>query len=113
MSGPQTRALSPDQVRRLEKFRMAAHEGAPHGYSLPLLRTAIGAQFGWRTLKKALQGRPVLVLHYAYIVQWMDRFLAGPSDGQQPMDFKSRAAGEREEPNGEESEATRTIRGSR
>lgn len=111
--GPQTRALNPDQIHRLEKFRMAAHEGAPHGYSLPLLRTAIGAQFGWRTLKKALQGRPVSVLHHAYIVQWIERFLSVPSDGRSVMDSKSRAAGEKDESDEETSEATRTVRGSR
>jgi hypothetical protein len=113
MPGPQTRALTQDQIQRLEKFRMASHEGAPHGYSLPLLKTAIGAQFGWRTLKKALQGRPVSVLHHAYIVQWIERFLSVPSDDRPVVDFKARASGEKDEQDEETSEITRTVRGSR
>jgi hypothetical protein len=108
--GPRTRSLSPAQIQRLEKFRRASHEGAPHGYSLPLLRTAMGASFGWETLKKALAGRPVMELHYAYIAQWIERFLETPP----VQDGKAAASGEKPEENGdEETEAARTLRGSR
>jgi len=55
----------------------------------------------------------VSVLHHAYIVQWIERFLARPGDGSQVVDFKSRAAGEKDESDEETSEATRTVRGSR
>jgi hypothetical protein len=109
--GPRTRTLSPAQIQRLEKFRRASHEGAPHGYSLPLLRTAMGASFGWETLKKALAGRPVMELHYAYIAQWIERFLEAPAP---VVDGKAAASGEKPEENGtDESEAARTIRGTR
>jgi hypothetical protein len=73
--GRQTRILCKERIERLEKFRRASHEGAPHGYSLPLLRSAMAASFGWRTLQKALQGLPIWELHYRYIVQWIDRYL--------------------------------------
>jgi hypothetical protein len=102
-SGPQTRRLTPAQINLLEKFRRASHEGAPHGYTLPMLRSAMGASFGWQTLKKALAGRPVLELHHAYIVQWMERYL----EPEAPVrDGKAAASGEKDE----EAEATGTIR---
>jgi len=116
--GRQSRTLNRSQIQRLEDFRRASHEGAPHGYSLPQLRSAMAAGFGWRTLQKALLGRPVWDLHYSYIAQWIDRFLPAPP----VRDGKAAAAGEREgneEPaeiiaDAEESEgATRTVRGSR
>ena len=92
--GPRTRRLTPAQIKLLEKFRRASHEGAPHGYTLPLLRSAMGASFGWETLKKALAGRPVLELHHGYIVQWMERYL----EPEAPVrDGKSAASGERDE----------------
>jgi len=85
--------LTRDQIERLKEFRRASHEGAPHGYSLPLLRAAMGAKFGWRTLQTALLGRPVWELSHSFIVQWIERYLpAIPA----VLDQKSRAAGERE-----------------
>ena len=93
--GPQTRSLHPAQIKRLEKFRRASHEGAPHGYSLPLLRTAMGASFGWQTLKKALAGRPVLELHHSYITQWIERYLEEPPAVRSGKDA---ASGERDDP---------------
>jgi hypothetical protein len=90
--------LSPAQIQWLEKFRRSPHEGAPHGYTLPLLRTAMGASFGWETLKKALAGRPVLELHHAYIAQWIARYLEPPA----VRSGKDAASGERDEPEGED-----------
>jgi hypothetical protein len=123
--GPRTRKLTPDQIQRLEKFRRESHEGAPHGYSLPLLRTAMGMRFGFRTLGKALQGLPIAELSYSAIAQWIERYLpAVPA----VLDSKQLASGEREDdfngrpaPDGEEAKndaeetpgTTRTIRGSR
>jgi|SRR5882672_4086051 len=113
--GRESKALRPDQIKRLESFRRASHEGAPHGYSLPLLRTAMGAGFSWATLKKALQGRPVWVLHHAYIVEWLDRYVPA---AEPPQDGKTASAGgDNGEENGadgeEKGETTRTVRGSR
>lgn len=112
--GRQSRSLNRSQIERLERFRRASHEGAPHGYSLPQLRSAIAAQFGWRTLAKALQGRPVWELHYAYIAQWVDRYLPTPP----VRDGKAEAAGKDSEPletvdAEEEGGTVRTVRGSR
>lgn len=121
--GRQTRKLTPSQIGRLETFRRARHEGAPSGYSLPQLRSAMGIGCSWETLQKALQGLPVWDLHHASIVQWIDRFVPVP----EIRDGKAAAAGEREEESegvsGEESPerndaeetngAARTVRGSR
>jgi hypothetical protein len=104
--GPRTRRLSTTQIHLLDRFRRASHEGAPHGYSLPLLRTAMGASFGWETLKKALAGRPVLELHYAYIAEWIERFLERPPA---PRDGKAAASGEREEQEPPEVAATEAV----
>ena len=113
--GRQARTLRKDQIERLEEFRRASHEGALHGYSLPQLRSAMGAGFGWRTLQKALQGRPVWDLSYFYIAQWIERFLPA---GKPVHDGKAAAAGDSPEPeedsNAEaETGTTRTVRGSR
>lgn len=75
MRGRQTRVLSKEQMDRLERFRTARHDGAESGYSLPQLTKAMAAPFGYRTVQKALQGLPVWVLHHAYIVSWLDRFV--------------------------------------
>lgn len=114
--GRQTRTLRPDQIERLKRFRMASHDGAPHGYSLPQLRLAMDASFGWETLRNALLGRPIWDLSHAYIVQWLDRYIPAADP---PIDGKTAAAGEREEFSTEKEDAqetegtTRTVRGSR
>jgi hypothetical protein len=107
--GRQTRALTADQVKRLEAFRRSSHDGARHGYSLPLLKTAMGIGCSWETLQKALQGLPVWDLHHSAIAAWIERYLPAPAPER---DGKAAASGERDEENGE-TEATRTIRGSR
>jgi hypothetical protein len=108
--GRQTRTLTLDQRSRLERFRRASHDGAPHGYSLPLLRTAMQIGCSWETLQKALLGLPVWDLHHSAIVAWIERYLPVSTPVH---DGKAAAAGEREEENGENGEAARTIRGSR
>lgn len=109
--GRPSRTLNPEYRARLEKFRRLSHEGARSGYSLAQLRSAMAAPFGWQTLKKALAGQPVWELSHAYIMEWIDRYLpAAPVIHS----GKDAAAGDGpEEENGEESEATRTVRGSR
>lgn len=73
--GRQTKTLTKEQIERLRTFAMAPHQGAAGGYSLPQLRTAMSAPFGYKTLGKALQGAPVWVNSHFYIVQWLDRYL--------------------------------------
>jgi hypothetical protein len=101
--GRTSRALTPHQIERLDRFRRSAHDGAPHGYSFALLRTAMGARFSPETMQKALQGRPIWVLHHSYIVEWIERYL-----GKEPAmrDGKAAASGERDE----DSEATGAVR---
>jgi hypothetical protein len=94
--GRQTRKLRPDQVQRLEQFKRAAHDGAPHGYSLPQLKLAMTLGCSWETLQKALQGLPVWDQHHSHIAQWIERYLPAPPA---PMDGKSAASGERDEAN--------------
>jgi hypothetical protein len=99
--GKQTRVLRPDQIERLEKFRRASHDGAPHGYSYPQLRLAMAAGFHWQTLKNVLAGLPVWDLHHSWIAQWIERYLPAPPA---PIDGKAAASGERDEAN-EDTEA--------
>jgi len=73
--GRQTRALTAEQIARLKGYKAAPHDGAPHGYSFPQLRTAMSCAFGWETLKKALAGLPVWDLHHTYIAEWIERYL--------------------------------------
>jgi hypothetical protein len=92
--GRQTRTLRPDQIKRLEAFKRAPHDGAPHGYSLPQLRSAMALGCSWETLQKALQGLPVWDMHHTYIAEWIERYLpAAPA----AVDGKAAASGEREE----------------
>jgi hypothetical protein len=109
MAGRRSKALRRDQIERLEKFRRLSHDGAPHGYSIPQLRTAMGAQFKWDTLKRALEGLPIWELHYGFIAQWIE--------GHLPLvplpDGKTAAAGDMDERDEEKAGATRTLRGLR
>jgi hypothetical protein len=102
--GRQSKTLRADQIEGLEKFRRLPHDGAPHGYSIPQLRTAMGAQFKWGTLKRALEGLPIWELHYGFIAQWVEQNLPvkPPADD-----------GFTHEPDQEKAGATRTLRGSR
>jgi hypothetical protein len=115
--GKQIRALRPDQIARLLRFKKAPHEGAPHGYSYPQLRLAMAASFRWETLKKALGGHPVWDLHHNWIASWIERFLppaeGARENGASALDFKSLAAGERNESDEEETGTDGTVRGSR
>ena len=108
--GRRTRALTTEQISRLEEFRTAAHDGHPHGYTLPELRTAIGARFGIETLQKALAGLGVWENYHSYLAQWIERYLpAKPVDGAaEPLEDAAREA--------DAEEATKTdgtLRGSR
>jgi hypothetical protein len=104
--GRQTRRLNRDQVERLNKFRMASHEGARHGYSFPQLRAAMAAPFGWRTLQKAAHGNPVWDLSHNFIVQWLDRYVPAVV----VPDGKAAASGERNESDEEGPTADGTVR---
>jgi hypothetical protein len=103
--GRQSKMLRTDQIERLERFRRMAHDGAPHGYSIPQLRTAMGAQFQWGTLKRALEGLPIWDLHHGFIEQWIEQHMPAVPDAA--------ASGEQDEPDEKEAGTARTLRGSR
>lgn len=63
------RALSRDQIRRLNAFRMARRLNAAQ------LNLAMNAPFTWTTLFRALHGKPVRQRNYEFIVHWIERFL--------------------------------------
>lgn len=102
--GRQTRKLTAEQIDRLERFRKSPQEGAPAGYSLPALRSAMQAPFGYKTLGKALQGLPVWELHHSWLVVWIERYLS-------VQNGKTNGSGD--ESDEKEDGATRTFRGSR
>ena len=101
--GRQSKTLRPDQIDSLETFRRKSHDGAPHGYSIPQLCTAMGAHFKWNTLKRALEGLPIWDLHYGFIAQWIEENTGdGTVEGHETDERDQEKAG-----------TTRTLRGSR
>jgi len=118
MPGPRTRRLTPAQISRLKAVK--EHGDGRRSYSIVQLKLALDAPFRWETLERALCGKPVTEANCAWIVAWLDRFVPVATSAPQ-IDWKSRQAGEKEDPeNGEgekpengETEATRTVRGSR
>jgi hypothetical protein len=63
------RALSRDQIRRLDAYRVARHLDTPQ------LNLAMNAPFSWLTLFRALHGKPVRQRNHHFIVEWIERFL--------------------------------------
>jgi hypothetical protein len=100
--GRQTRKLDLEQITQLKKFTTMPHDGHPSGYSLPALRTAMGAPFGFRVLGKALHGLPIWINAHQFITEWLYRYqkAADQLKDQKEQDDATR-------------EITRTIRGSR
>jgi hypothetical protein len=77
------RALSRDQIRRLDSYRVARR------LDVPQLNLAMSAPFVWHTLFRALHGKPVRQRNHQFIVQWIERFLP-----EKPVvDGKAAAAG--------------------
>jgi hypothetical protein len=109
-AGRRSKILDKDYIERLERFRRAPHDGAPGGYTLPQLRSAMAPPFSLDVLKNALQGRPVWELSHAWLVAWIDKHFPVPAP--RPIhDGKMAAAGP---DNGQDDEEdTRTHRGSR
>lgn len=67
--GRQSRALRPDQIERLTKYRLQRR------YSLPQLNAAMDSPFTWQVLKRALAGQPIWELNHRYIVEWLDQWM--------------------------------------
>jgi hypothetical protein len=74
--GRQSRALSSQQIERLDHVRRH------HSFSLPQLKLAMEAPFTWRVLRRALEGKPIWILSADFIVDWLDRVNPAPQNGE-------------------------------
>jgi hypothetical protein len=106
--GRTSRILSAADRTRLRQFQREHGQRLGVSIGLPQLRASMGAPFSWETLQRALAGKPIWESYHDFIVAFLDRHVpASPvltgalKNGRPPMDYKSRASGEREEPNGE------------
>lgn len=99
-TGRKSKVLPPDYIKVLlieqRKLRL----------SLPELNSRMACPFAWRTLQRALEGKPIWELNHEYIVQWTDKHGFFPPHAS-PADFKRAAAGDRDESNDEEPPAAR------
>ena len=64
--GPQSSRLSLDQITLLRKIQMRRRDG------LPQLAEHMKAPFRWQTLSQALRGRPIRLINYQFIVDWIN-----------------------------------------
>jgi hypothetical protein len=87
MPGKPSKALKPEQIKRLLTLQNLRH------YSLPELNERMGNPFGWRTLQRAMNGQPVWEMNYRVIVLWIDKFLPAAPDAPAVPDVKMAAAG--------------------
>lgn len=88
--GPRTCSLTPDQIKRLQAWQFQKD------YSIYALNQAMDGPWTYRTLVKAMEGRPVLDRYHAMMVAWIDRHSPRPDAAPAGLDRKSAAAGERE-----------------
>ena len=72
--GRQSKVLSEEQISLLKKIKMTPTEGYPNGYTMPALRSAMAAPFGFRVLGKALQGLPIWINAHFFITEWLERY---------------------------------------
>lgn len=64
--GPQSSRLSFEQITELRKIQMRRRDG------IPQLAKFMKAPFRWQTLSQALRGRPVRLINYQFIVDWLN-----------------------------------------
>jgi hypothetical protein len=83
--GRQSKTLRPEEIRRLEEFRVSRR------LTYPQLKLAMEAPFKWSTLKKALRGLPIWDLNHKFIVEWLDVHCP---EKPAAVDGKTAAAGE-------------------
>lgn len=92
-TGRKSKTLPPDYIKVLlleqRKLRL----------SLPELNSRMANPFAWRTLQRALEGKPIWELNHEYIVQWADKHGFFPPRGSTAgaADYKRAAAGDRDE----------------
>lgn len=85
--GRRSRVLRPDQIKRLENYRIARR------LSIYALNAAMGGRenFTWEVLDRALKGKPVAELNHRFIVEWIERHVS-PEPETKP-DGKTAACG--------------------
>ena len=89
------------QIKRLERFRRRGDVEHPHGFSYPQLKLSMNGTFSLDTLMRGMAGKPIQERFYAYIAEWLDRFVP-----EAPLhDGKAAAAGR--DDNGVDSEIGR------
>jgi hypothetical protein len=98
--GRTSRILSVADRGRLRQLQREHGQRLGVSIGLPQLKASMGAPFSWETLQRALAGKPIWESYHDFIVAFLDRHIPA-SSAAPPLDYKSRASGEREEPNGE------------
>jgi hypothetical protein len=57
--------LLPEQIAHLRRIQMRRRDG------IPGLAAFMKAPFRWQTLSQALRGRPIRLINYQFIVDWL------------------------------------------
>lgn len=90
--GPRTAALSQAEIKFLREYRYQ------HGLSVYSLPTAMGAPCKWKTMQKALDGKPITERFHHFIVTWIaEHQVVKAALAAAAVDGKSAGAGERAE----------------
>jgi len=63
--GPQSAKLSIEQITVLRKIQSRRRDG------IPGLAAFMKAPFRWQTLSQALRGKPIRLINYQFIVDWL------------------------------------------
>lgn len=91
--GRRCRTLTASQIARLERFRRRGDIDHPNGFTYPQLKLSMNGNFKLDVLLRGMAGKPVWERYYAYIAEWLDRFMP-----ERPiMGRKAAASGERPE----------------
>jgi phosphatidylserine/phosphatidylglycerophosphate/cardiolipin synthase-like enzyme len=67
--GPQSAKLSLEQITRLRHVQTSRRGEAG---SIPQLAKYMKAPFRWQTLSQALRGRPIRLINFQFIVDWLN-----------------------------------------
>ena len=90
--GKRTEALTPDQARRLNEYRL------DRSLSVYTLRSAMDPPFKAHTLQRAMDGYPIWEPYHHFLSNWIEAHCPGPKlPPAPPPSGRDRAAGEREE----------------
>jgi hypothetical protein len=97
--GRPSKRLNAAHIERLKAYR---RQRSPTGrsYSYAEMKLTMQAPCNWQTLQRAIEGKPIWEPTYEYIVRWLELHMPA-KPGPAVRDYKSAAAGDRDEPNGE------------